>query len=127
MIDNKLNIYVSHSSKMDYENEIYKPLLTSKIGRENNLILPHSLEYMDVDTKQILINCDILIAEVSISGIGIGIELGRAECNNVKIICLLKKGIKCNSSVIRNFKCLEYSDKNDMIIQLEREIYSYRR
>ena len=51
---------------MDYEKELYKPLLDSKIGKENNFILPHSEEYNDVDTKQILINSDLLIAEVSI-------------------------------------------------------------
>lgn len=118
-----LNIYLSHSKKMDYELELYEPLLNLKIGVENNLILPHSKEYDDVDTKQILINSDILIAEISVSGIGIGIELGRAECNNVKIICILKKGVKCNSSVKRNFKVLEYKDKNDMISKLEKEIY----
>ena len=49
---NRLNIYVSHSKKkMDYEKELYKPLLDSKIGKENNFILPHSEEYNDVDTK----------------------------------------------------------------------------
>ena len=88
---NRLNIYVSHSKKMDYEKELYKPLLDSKIGKENNFILPHSEEYNDVDTKQILINSDLLIAEVSIGGTGIGLELGRAECNDVKIICNKKK------------------------------------
>ena len=35
---NRLNIYVSHSKKMDYEKELYKPLLDSKIGKENNFI-----------------------------------------------------------------------------------------
>lgn len=119
---NRLNIYVSHSKKMDYEKELYKPLLDSKIGKENNFILPHSEEYNDVDTKQILINSDLLIAEVSIGGTGIGLELGRAECNDVKIICIKKKGVKCNSSVNRNFKVLEYIDEKDMISQLEKEI-----
>ena len=120
----KLNIYVSHSKKMDYKNELYKPLLESIIGLDNNLILPHSKEYDKVDTKQILINSDMLIAEVSIPGIGIGLELGRAECNNLQIVCLLKKGVKCNSSVKRNFIIIEYNDAIDMIGKLERFIYS---
>ena len=119
----RLKIYISHSRKMNYEIDLYKPLLKSKIGVENDLILPHSKEYDGIDTKQILINSDLLIAEVSISGTGIGIELGRAECNNVRILCLLKKGKKCNSSVKRNFKVLEYVDQKDMINQLEKEIY----
>lgn len=123
-MSNKLTIYITHSRKMNYEKELYKPLLKSKIGIEDKLILPHSKEYNDVDTKEILIHSDLLIAEVSLSGTGIGLELGRAECNNVKIICLLKKGTKCNSSVKQNFKVLEYTDENDMINQLSNEIYS---
>ena len=122
-MEKPLNIYISHSKKLNYETELYKPLLKSRIGIENNLILPHSKEYNDIDTKQILIDSDLLIAEVSISGTGIGLELGRAESNNVRILCLLRKGIKCNSSVKRNFKVLEYNDENDMITQLEKEIY----
>lgn len=54
---------------------------------------------------------------------GIGLELGRAECNNVKIICLIKSGIKCNTSVKRNFNVIEYSDENDMIKKLKNEIF----
>lgn len=115
----KLNIYVSHSNKVDYENELYKPLLQSTIGKNYNLILPHTEEYEKINTKQILINSDIFIAEVTFSGLGIGLELGRAECNNIPIICLLKKGERCNSSVKRNFAVIEYSDSIDMIEKLE--------
>lgn len=115
----KLNIYVSHSSKMDYQLELYKPLLESKIGLNNNLILPHSEQYVELDTKQIIINADLLIAEVSTPGTGIGLELGRAECNNVQIVCVIKKGVQCNSSVKRNFMVIEYNDTIDMIEKLE--------
>ena len=115
----KLNIYISHSKKFDYKNELYEPLLESKIGLNNNLILPHSKEYDGIDTKNILVKSDLLIAEVSISGTGIGLELGRAECNNIPIICLLKKGTRCNSSVKRNFSIIEYTDSTDMINKIE--------
>lgn len=115
----KLNIYISHSSKMDYINELYEPLLNSSIALNNNLILPHSKEYEKIDTKQIIMEADILVAEVSSPGTGIGLELGRAECNNVPIICFIKKGIKCNSSVSRNFKVIEYENVSDMVEKLE--------
>ena len=115
----KLNIYISHSSKMDYINELYEPLLNSSIALNNNLILPHSKEYEKINTKQIIMEADILVAEVSYPGTGIGLELGRAECNNVPIICFIKKGIKCNSSVSRNFKVMEYENASDMVERLE--------
>lgn len=66
-------IYISHSHNMNYEDELYKPLLDSK----------------------------------------------RAECNNIPIICIIKKGFKCSSSVKRNFKVIEYFDSEDMIKKLE--------
>ena len=72
-----------------------------------------------MDTKQVLASCDVLIVEVSIPGLGIGLELGRAEARHVQIICLLKKGVSCNSSVKRNFPVIEYCDSIDMIKKLE--------
>ena len=112
-------IYISHSHKMNYEEELYRPLLNSKISNLYKLIFPHSSEYDKVNTKDILIHSDLLIAEVSYVGIGIGMELGRAECNNIPIICIIKKGIKCSSSVKRNYKVIEYLDEEDMIKKLE--------
>ena len=49
-------IYISHSSNMNYEKELYEPLLKSSISKEFKLILPHSKRYKDIDTKNILIN-----------------------------------------------------------------------
>lgn len=119
----RLDIYVTHSNKIDYKRRLYTPLLESKIGKENNLILPHSKEYENVDTKNILINCDLLVAEITVPGTGIGIEIGRAESNNVSIVCLLKKGEKQNNSVRRmGIRVLEYLDEKDMIFKLNKYI-----
>jgi hypothetical protein len=112
-------IYFSHSHHVDYENDFYKPLLESKLSSCYDLILPHGSLYDGVDTREILINSDYLIAEVSYPGTGIGLELGRAESNNVPIICFIKKGFKCSSSVKRSFEVIEYSDSEDMIKKIE--------
>ena len=101
-------IYISHSHSMNYEDEIYKPLMDSKISSTYKLIFPHSILYDDVNTKDLLIHFDYLIAEVSYPGIGIGLELGRAECNSIPILCIIKKGFKCSSSIKRNFEVIEY-------------------
>lgn len=112
-------IYFSHSHHVDYENEFYKPLLKSKISSCYKLVLPHGSLYDGTDTKEMLINSDYLIAEVSYPGTGIGLELGRAECHGVPIICIIKKGCKCSSSVKRSFEVIEYSNSEDMIQKLE--------
>lgn len=108
-------IYISHSSKVDYTKEIYEPLSNSAFLKQFKLILPHSEEYIKVDTKEIIFNSDLFIAEVSLPGTGIGLELGRAESKNIKILCLIKEGIPCNSSVKRNFQVITYKDTNDMV------------
>ena len=107
---------------MDYEKELYKPLLNSKLTSEYRFILPHSREYDKVNTKEILINSDYLVAEVSFPATGVGLELGRAECNNVSIICFVKKGKKCSSSIERNFEVFEYNDSQEMIKKLEERL-----
>ena len=104
---------------MNYEEELYHPLLNSELSSKYKLILPHSTEYDKIDTKERLINADYLIAEVSSPAIGVDLELGRAECHNIPIICLIKKGLKCISSVTRNFKIIEYNNEKDMIEKLE--------
>ncbi|MEG2310667.1 MAG: hypothetical protein RSB76_01610 [Clostridia bacterium] len=115
----KLDIYISHSKKMDYKNKLYNPLLKSKIGKENNLILPRTPQYNNIDTKDVLANSDVLIAEVTIPGTGVGIEIGRAQCCNVKILCLLKKGEKCSTSVRRVCEnIIEYSSEDEMIYKI---------
>ncbi len=89
---NRLNIYVSHSKKKwimrkNYINHYWTLKLVKRI-----ILFYHIVKNIMMWTqKQILINSDLLIAEVSIGGTGIGLELGRAECNDVKIICIKKK------------------------------------
>ena len=42
-------IYISHSHKMNYEEELYRPLLNSNISNLYNLVFPHSSEYDKVN------------------------------------------------------------------------------
>ena len=115
----KLDIYVTHSSKMDYKNKLYNPLLASKIAKENNLILPRLPQFSSLDTKDILINSDLLIAEVTYPATGVGIEIGRAEVSGVKIVCLLKKGEKASRSVTRICEdIIEYDSEKEMIFKV---------
>ena len=50
----RLNIYISHSKKMNYEMELYKPLLNSKIGIENNLLPMTFKSAKDIRDKYVL-------------------------------------------------------------------------
>ena len=64
-------------------------------------------------------NCDILIAEISDKGIGIGIEVGYAKAKDKTVIYLRQKDSEHSTTVsgISNFQII-YSDTSDLKKQL---------
>lgn len=109
-----MKIYISHSSNFDYNKELYKPLKDSKLSENNILIFPHEGEVKN--SKPIIKECDLVIAEVSFPSIGQGIELGWADYLNIPILCIYKETAKISSSLklITNL-FVKYSDQDDMI------------
>lgn len=69
-----------------------------------------------MNTKDIIKNCDIVLAEVSLPATGLGIELGRASTYSIPIVCISKVGVKISDSlkfITKNF--IEYSNSEDLI------------
>ena len=112
-----MNIYISHSTKYDYINKIYNPIKKSNLIDNNNFFFPHDNEA--VNTKSIISNSDLVIAEVSLPATGQGIELGWADYSNTPILCIYEKGSKISSSlrfITNNF--IEYENAEDMVIKI---------
>lgn len=111
-----MNIYISHSSKYDYASKIYEPIKKSNLNKANNFFLPHENKNNIVNTKDIISNYDLVIAEVSLPATGQGIELGWADYAKTPILCIYEKGTKISSSLkfITN-QFIEYENINDMI------------
>ena len=86
-----MNIYISHSSSYDYENEIYKPIKESELAAIHKFFLPHEPENIDVDAKHELKQTDVLVAEVSLPSTGQGIELGQARLSSTNFLCMASK------------------------------------
>ncbi|MGH7204169.1 MAG: hypothetical protein ACREHC_07025, partial [Candidatus Levyibacteriota bacterium] len=86
-----MKIFVSHSTKFNYEEELYKPLRNSALNQKHEIILPHE-NGQHLETKDVIRNCDLVVAEVSISSTGQGIELGWANEAYISIICFYKDG-----------------------------------
>lgn len=109
-----MKIYISHSSKYDYISKIYNPIKSSDLIQSNTFFLPH--EDKVLNTKEIISNSDLVIAEVSLPTTGQGIELGWADYAKVPILCIYEKGTEISSAlkfITNNF--IEYEDINDMI------------
>ena len=117
-----MKIYISHSSKYDYKNKIYNPIKQSNLVRENTLFFPHD-DNKIVNTKEMIANYDLVIAEVTLPATGQGIELGWADYAKTPIVCLYEKGAKISSSlkfITKDF--IEYESEIDMINQISKYV-----
>ncbi len=113
-----MKIYVSHLRDFDFDNELYKPLRESALNVEHDFFLPHEGE-RSVNSKEDIKSCDLILAEVSSTGTGQGIELGWADMLNIPILCVHKEGSKIPSSLkylTQDF--ISYTDESDLIEKL---------
>lgn len=118
-----MNIYISHSSSYDYENELYKPIKNSELSTVHHFFLPHEPENIDVDAADVLKQTNILVAEVSYPSTGQGIELGQAKVAGVPIICFYKRGAKPSSSLhFVSEKIIAYGNTPDLLAKLKAEL-----
>lgn len=96
--DSKMKIFVSHSTKFNYEEELYKPLRNSALNQEHEIILPHE-DGQHIQTKDVIRDCDLVVAEVSFPSTGQGIELGWANGSYISIVCFYKEGATVSDSL----------------------------
>ena len=108
-----MNIYVGHSRDFEYMKELYVPLMESELNEKHEFIFPH-LNEDAFNSKKIIEKADLFIAEVSVSSLGLGIEIGRAEMLNKKILCIYKTKLPSSLKYV-NVDSLRYNDKNDMV------------
>lgn len=117
-----MKIYIGHSNDWDYEKELYEPILESKLAKEHEIIFPH-LDNNNFNSEEIIRDSNLFIAEVSMPSLGLGIEIGRAEMIEKKILCIYKEGYKCPRSLEHvEVDIVQYSDKVDMINKIEHYI-----
>ncbi len=112
-----MKIYFSHSKKINYHS-IYKKIRKNNLNKHHTIYLPHEKydEAIKTPSKNIIKNCDLIIAETSFSATGLGIELWWANSFWIKIICFYKKWSKQSWSlkvVCDNF--ISYSSEEDFI------------
>lgn len=93
-----MKIFVSHSTKFNFEEELYKPLRNSEFNQKHELILPHENGAQN-ETKDVIRDCDLVVAEVSFPSTGQGIELGWASAEYVSTVCFYKQGSQISESL----------------------------
>ena len=114
-----MKIYFGHSKSFDFKRELYKPIRDSELDKKHEIIFPHETEEF-INSKNIIKDCDLIIAELSFPATGLGIELGWAEILKTPVLCVYKKGSKISGSlkvVTKDF--IEYSDSEDLIKKIK--------
>lgn len=117
----KLKIYIMHSEKIDYKNMLYKPLLESVIGKDNILILPMSKRFESTYIKDLLIDSDIVICDLTNSNFFLKTELKYANKLDKKIYYYINMNDK-NKKKYKDY--IEYSDSLDFINKVNNLINS---
>lgn len=110
-----MKIFVPHSSNFDFRNELYLPLRSSALNELHEFILPQENK-REVITRELIKECDMVLAEVSYPSTGQGIELGWASMLNAPIVCIYKEGLKYSPAlryVTDTF--IDYKNPKDMI------------
>ncbi len=122
-----MKIYVAHSNKWEFKEKLYKPLIESKIFKENDIFFPHDETNKNIKTKDIIKKADLMIAEISIPTTGLGIEIGWADDANTPILCIYQEGHQYSSTlkfITNNF--IEYKDEIDMVNKIQEFLENFK-
>ncbi|MFA4887001.1 MAG: hypothetical protein WC595_02205 [Candidatus Nanoarchaeia archaeon] len=117
-----MKIYVAHSKEIAYMDELYGPLERSDLAREHEFIFPHKEGKVPFESKVLFESglCKLVLAEVSRSATGLGIELGWADLLHIPIVCVYRSGSKIGGSlkvVSKDF--IEYESSEDLVKKVQ--------
>jgi len=122
-------IYIGHSrdERLNYKQKLYKPL--EFLLREHHvIILPHNIDEVTVNSKEIFPTCNLFIAEVSYPSTGLGMELAWAHSLHVPVLCIHKTDCKPSTSITNLFQhIIAYVDKNDMVSKISAWIKAHEK
>ena len=82
----RLKVYFIHSTKIDYNNLLYRHVLSSAVCLNHELMLPLTKAYQNRYVKDLMQEADLIVAEVSDPNLTLKLEL--------KWVLKIKKPIK---------------------------------
>ncbi len=120
-----MKIFISHSTKTNYEEELYIPLQNSELNGIHEFVFPHAAEGeprqgrengQEIVIKDVIRDCDLVLAECSNPTFEQGLELGWASGAYVTTICFYKAGTEVSSELQHVSESInEYTTVEDMI------------
>lgn len=111
-----MNIYIAHSSNYNFINELYNPIKKSQLLNKHTFIFPHENDKSNINSKDIIKKCNLLISEVSLPSTWLWIELWWANTVGCPIIFIYKKWTNFSSSLkLLSDNFFEYSNEKELI------------
>lgn len=117
-----MKIYFPHGKQLDYK-EFYSAIRTSPLFSKHTCIFPYEKNAIPENSKDIIQNADLIIAEVSFPATGLGIELGWANDLKKRIVCVYKKESHISGSLkYISDEFISYNDFPDLIKKIKQMI-----
>lgn len=114
-----MKIYLVHSSKSNFREELYQPLKHSELNKLHTIVYLYDETDNPGSTKELIRGCDLIIAEVSNNSIACGIEIGWANAFGKKIIFIHKSEIQPSRFLpIISENIISYSNSIELIDKL---------
>lgn len=122
-----LKVYFIHSSKSDYNNLLYLPVLRSRVLANHTLVFPDSEENKDRYYKDIMDEADLYVAELTSPDTGFNLELKYAIMSKKPILSLAQKSLGYDEKYQKILKnVIGYSSEDDVRYFIETFVESYK-
>lgn len=88
MNSKKKKIYLAHSSKYDYQANLYQPIKSSNLNNEYEFTYLLDQPIFLPNTKETIKSFDAVVAEIGYPSTGAGIEIGWADAFRVPLVLI---------------------------------------
>ena len=122
-----LKVYFIHSRKIDYNNDIYLPVLRSNILSHHTLIFPETDEHKDTYYKDLMDKADVFVVELTNPDTGFNMELKQAIVLKKPVLALAKKSIGYEEKYQKLLKnVFGYSNGEELQYYVETFVNNYK-
>lgn len=122
-----LKVYFIHSSKINYNDLIYLPVLRSNILSKHTLIFPETSDHRDIYYKDLMDQADVFVVELTNPDIGFNMELKQAIILKKPILALAQKSIGYEEKYQKLLKdVIGYSNEVELRELVEKFVENYK-
>lgn len=116
----KPKIYLAHSSKYDFQSELYQPIKQSALMDDYDFVFLLDTPDFLPNTKELIKSYDAVVAEIGYPTTGAGIEIGWADAFGIPLIFIHKDDFKPAAYYYdMGENIISYVSSGDMIEKLQ--------